>query len=330
MRIPFGFLAATAAPPPSISAVSPSHGPESTATTLTIDGTDFVNGCTVTLNGFSCTSVTFVSSIQVTCDTPSNMFAGGPYDVTLTNPDTQSDTYPNAYTFDAAEFDPSSVGTVLLDLDARFVTAAGSDVSAMLDQSGNGDDAVTPAGPPDGYGAPQLVATDADYNDLPTVNFIDGTNSALETPGADGIGTNPFTIVYVGHNTSGTSVPYFLNTVGGVSVSIEGVSWKFEANGDEFNPGFSSGTPAINVFVFNGASSKFYQNDKTATNVNMTTAHNVTTGWNVGCYRNNGDIFSAAGPVARALIFDGAMSQADVETLLDGLGAIYGFSIGAP
>jgi hypothetical protein len=237
----------------------------------------------------------------------------------------------NVSTGGGGGFSPPDVGTVLLDLDARHVTLSGSDVLSMVDQSGNAYDAVAPAGPPDGYAPPLYVASDANYNDLPSVHFPVGAVSALTTTGPSSIGTDPFTLVVIGHVSDDSPVaPYFVTTNSGLSASAEGTTWKFDSNGDEFSTGFDATVPAINVFIFNGASSKFYQNDKTATSVNMTTAHNVSSGWHIGSYRNDNAIFSASGPITRVIIYAGALLQADVETLLDGLGALYGFTIGPP
>ena len=77
-----GALAATAGcsdkrddppPPPApvagITSVSPFSGPDTGATALTVNGTAFGTGTTVTVQGTLATNIVIVSSGQLTCDT---------------------------------------------------------------------------------------------------------------------------------------------------------------------------------------------------------------------------------------------------------------------
>lgn len=84
--------------PPTISQVNPNHGLASGGTSVTITGTGFQNGATVSFGGTVSPSVTFNSSIQLTATAPAH--AAGLVGVTVTNPDTGSATANNAYTFD--------------------------------------------------------------------------------------------------------------------------------------------------------------------------------------------------------------------------------------
>lgn len=75
-------------PAPVVASITPSSGPVGGGTAITdLHGTDFVSGATVTIDGVACTSVTFVSSVQLTCETP--VGSTGAQDVVVTNPDTQ-------------------------------------------------------------------------------------------------------------------------------------------------------------------------------------------------------------------------------------------------
>jgi hypothetical protein len=85
---------------PVVTSVSPSSGPAIGGTSITITGTDFVSGATVTVGGSACASVTFVSTTSLTCTTPSH--SSGATDVVVTNPDTQSGTGASAFTYVAA------------------------------------------------------------------------------------------------------------------------------------------------------------------------------------------------------------------------------------
>ena len=83
-----------AAAAPNTTSIAPTSGytrggAASAVHTVTINGTDFVNGCTVEFDGVAATSVVFVSSIQVTCVYPAH--AAGAVAVKLINPDLQFD-----------------------------------------------------------------------------------------------------------------------------------------------------------------------------------------------------------------------------------------------
>jgi hypothetical protein len=87
-------------PAPTISTVTPTDGPESGGTQVTITGTGFIDGLSVTVGGTNCSSVTFNSSTEVICTTPAG--APGASDIVVTNPDGQSDLDNNAFTYNAA------------------------------------------------------------------------------------------------------------------------------------------------------------------------------------------------------------------------------------
>ncbi|HET7434288.1 MAG TPA: IPT/TIG domain-containing protein [Thermoanaerobaculia bacterium] len=82
---------------PSIASVTPASGPATGGTTVTINGSAFQSGATVTFGGVAATSVTFVNAAQLTAVTPAH--ALGFVDVFVTNPDTQSATKTNAFKF---------------------------------------------------------------------------------------------------------------------------------------------------------------------------------------------------------------------------------------
>lgn len=86
--------------PPNPTSISPTSGPTTGGTAVTINGTDFVSGCTVTIGGVSCTSVVFVSSTQVTAVT-GPLASVGAKDVVVTNPDTGTGTLAAAFTYTA-------------------------------------------------------------------------------------------------------------------------------------------------------------------------------------------------------------------------------------
>ncbi|MBP7125291.1 IPT/TIG domain-containing protein [Myxococcota bacterium] len=70
---------------PTITSVTPSQGPLAGGTVVTLTGTDFREGCTVTFGGAAATAVTWISATSVTAVTPPH--AAGTVEVRLTNPD---------------------------------------------------------------------------------------------------------------------------------------------------------------------------------------------------------------------------------------------------
>ena len=83
-------------PPPAVTG-SPTSGATAGGTSVTITGTDFVNGGTVTLGGAAATNVTFGSATSLTATTPSG--SAGTADVVVTNPDTQTGTQAGGFTY---------------------------------------------------------------------------------------------------------------------------------------------------------------------------------------------------------------------------------------
>src|SRR5207249_4543280 len=85
------------APPPTISGVSPASGSGTGGTLVTISGTGFTAGATVTIGGAAATGVTVVNSTRITATTPAH--AAGTVSVIVTNADGQSATSANAFTY---------------------------------------------------------------------------------------------------------------------------------------------------------------------------------------------------------------------------------------
>ena len=82
---------------PTIISVSPSVGPLSGGTTITITGTGFVSGETVTVGGVNATNVTYISATSITSVTPSG--SAGAADVMITQPTFETAIATGAFTF---------------------------------------------------------------------------------------------------------------------------------------------------------------------------------------------------------------------------------------
>ncbi|HEX8181966.1 MAG TPA: IPT/TIG domain-containing protein [Candidatus Saccharimonadales bacterium] len=84
-------------PTPAISAVSPASGSIAGGTALTITGSNFVSGATVSVGGAAATAVTFVSATSITATAPAH--AAGVVTVAVTNPDGQVASRASGFTY---------------------------------------------------------------------------------------------------------------------------------------------------------------------------------------------------------------------------------------
>jgi hypothetical protein len=89
----FTYLAA----PPAVSTVAPSLGSPDGGTVITITGTGFAAGASVTIGGSAATGVGVSGGTTITATTPTHN--PGIVDVTVTNPDTQKSTLSGAFTY---------------------------------------------------------------------------------------------------------------------------------------------------------------------------------------------------------------------------------------
>lgn len=84
---------------PTVTAISPAAGPTDGSQTVTLTGTDFVAGATVSIGGVACTSVNVVSTTSLSCTTGTN--TAGAKAVSVTTGGGTSPNY-NGYTYRAA------------------------------------------------------------------------------------------------------------------------------------------------------------------------------------------------------------------------------------
>jgi len=126
-------------PPPAVAAISPASGPTSGGTAVTITGSGFQNGATVTISGVAATNVKVSSSTQITATTPlgpaSEELIG---DVAVRNPDGTSATKTGAFTWSVPPLAVTAVapgvgspsgGTEVTITGAGFTTAIQSSVA---------------------------------------------------------------------------------------------------------------------------------------------------------------------------------------------------------
>ena len=94
------FFTTTLNTAPIITSLSPTSGPAAGGTTVTISGTGFAVGATVTFGGTAATNVNVLGSTTLTAVAPAH--ASGSVNVVVTNPGGQSATSTNGYSYAAA------------------------------------------------------------------------------------------------------------------------------------------------------------------------------------------------------------------------------------
>ena len=117
------FFTTTPNTAPIISGVSPAAGPAAGGTTVTISGTGFASGATVSFGNTAATNVNVVGSTTITAVTPAH--TSGLVNVVVTNPDGQSGASANAYTYATATQAPTVSGVT----PSSGTTAGGTQVS---------------------------------------------------------------------------------------------------------------------------------------------------------------------------------------------------------
>ena len=92
-----GYTYTSSNPAPTVTSISPTSGTTAGGTAVSITGTGFLAGATVSLGGTAATGVTVVNSTTITATTAAR--AAGVVNVVVTNTDAKSDTLPNGYTY---------------------------------------------------------------------------------------------------------------------------------------------------------------------------------------------------------------------------------------
>ena len=171
--VAFKARSTTSNPAPTISMIAPTNGPTAGGTPLTITGTGYLSGVTVSLGGTPATGVTLVSGTSITAISPSH--ATGAVDVVVTNSDGQSGTLSGGYTYTGANPAPTiksiapatglttgSTAVVITGtgfLPGATVSLGGNPATAVTVMSTTSITATTPA---HGAGAVDVVVTNTD------------------------------------------------------------------------------------------------------------------------------------------------------------------------
>mgnify|MGYP003959584871 CR=1 FL=1 len=198
------------APAPTVASIDPAEGSITGGTEVTIAGTNFQDGATVTIGG-SAAATSAVSATSITATVPAG--AEGAVDVVVSNPDAQSATLAGGFTY---------LGVIEPTL------TAGSAVDVSLDYSAIGDG----------------QSADGSVGEVTfTVNFTDATGSAAADQAISWEITNN------GSESVFLVAPAVLEIAAGATETVDATtgadgsaSGTFDAEGDK-----SAGTATINV-----------------------------------------------------------------------------------
>jgi IPT/TIG domain len=245
---------------PTVSGISPSSGGTAGGTVVTIIGSNFVSGATVSFGGSSASNVSFVSSTQLSAITPAH--AAGAVNVAVTNPDGTGAMLPGGFTFGASSLTVSSVtpnsgatggGTVVTIGGTNFVSGAtvtfgGSSATSVSFMSSTQLKATTPA---HAAGAVSVAVTNPDNASATLAGgFTFGTSSLTvsSVSPVSGPAAGGTTVTISGSNfQSGVSVTF--GGLGATSVSITNSSTLVAVT-----PAHSSGSVGVTVTNSSGQS----------------------------------------------------------------------------
>ena len=218
---------------PTVSSVTPNSGLTTGGTAITVSGTNFAAGTTVSVGSGAATSVIVVNSMTITATTPAGV--AGSVNVTVTNANGQSGMLANAFTYNLPAPSVASVtpatgstigGTAITISGANFVAGAtvslgSSAATAITFVNSTTITATTPAG---AAGSVSVTVTNPD--------------------GQSGTLANAFTFSATAPTVSNLSPGSGLTT-GGTAVTITGTNF---AAGATLSMG---GTPATGVTFLN-------------------------------------------------------------------------------
>ena len=225
-------------PAPTVTSITPNTGTANGGTALTITGTGFLAGATVSLGGTAATNVNVVGSTSITAITPAH--AAGAVTITVTNTDAQSGSLNNGYTYTASNPAPT-VGSITPNSGpvaggtSVTITGTGFLAGATVSLGGTAATNVNVAG------STSLTATTAAH--AAGAVSVAVTNSDAQS----GTLTNGYT--YRNPAPTVTSItPNAGTTAGGTSVTITGTSFLAGATVS------FGGTAATNVIVVGSTS----------------------------------------------------------------------------
>ncbi len=178
------------ATPPTLTSVSPPAGPVSGGTVVTLTGTGFLPGATVTVGGAPATSVTVLTSTRITATTPPH--AAGSVAVVVTNGDGNSATLAGGFTFGGG------TGTAVRMMNGCYIAGGGFLVTIAVSPGAGVVSYAVEDLPPGGWGVSDVSdggVFDAATGKVKFGLFLDGlarTLTYVVTPPASASGLFTF------------------------------------------------------------------------------------------------------------------------------------------
>lgn len=183
----------------------------------TVAGSNFFSGAAITIGqGVGAVTTTFSSSTKLTATIPAE--AAGSYDVTITNPDAQSVTVPNALIITTSSTPSTIFGANLLGW-WRADSLSSSPVATWTDKSGNGQ-SITATG----SARPTWNATDTNFNNQPSVGFNGSTQYLANASFSNGGGTTPAFMFVAVHMTAAGSSPALMTCASSMRIECNGTT----------------------------------------------------------------------------------------------------------
>jgi hypothetical protein len=233
--------------PPTVSAVSPNSGSTGGGTAVTITGTNFVSGATVTFGSAAATNVAVVSSTSITATTPAG--SAGTVTVTVTNSGVPSGSLTNGFTYLVAPTvttvspnnGPAAGGTAVTITGTNFaagatVTIGGTAATNVVVVSGTSITATTPAHPSGAVTVTVTVSGQSgnlsngfSYNAAVAMSFVQGnyatpqsspTSVSVAFAGAQMAGD--LNVVVVGWNSTAVTISGVADSKGNSYIAAVG------------------------------------------------------------------------------------------------------------
>lgn len=212
----------------------------------------------------------------------------------------------------------------------KLVTSVGGVVSAWGDSSSTGDSNqnLTQS---NALLRPTLNTTDAAYNNQPTISFTIVASSAISSGTWATALTAPFTICWVGNYDGGASAQNFVSSTGQINElqanNGSGNACMYGGGGFVVSNLGNTASPQIVIGVYDAAAnSKLFVSAKTAL-ATGSTGGNSFTDLTLGYWAVSGA--GLQGTIAEVLIYDAALSAANINAVLTELGTRYNIAIGS-
>ncbi len=216
--------------PPSVFFSIPSSGLSVGGTSISISGSGFLNGATVSIGGLSCRNISVVSASLITCQTPAGNY--GAKSIIVINPDAQSATLANGFSYIAGlapvilSVSPSTgsaTGSTPLSISGSnflagaLITVGGTLCSSISVVSSTSVTCTTQGG---SYGAKSVIVTNVDSQSFTLANSFTYTGGAapslISLSPTSGVLAGSNTLTLFGYNfSSGASI-----TVGGLACPL--------------------------------------------------------------------------------------------------------------